>query len=525
MRLLDRQPADRTAHRPDTGWLACVRVPGMLQLAWVQQQPAPARPLVRWVHEQPLGDDLGDALRAALRPLRGVLPAWLGGGGRWPRHRCVALLGRNEAQLLPMDPPEAPRAAWRDAVRWKLKDMVDFAVDDAGVDLLEMPPQPAGRRQAGVIAVVAPAAALRGLIEAGQDADVEWAALDVAETALRHLGAMLASPGRGHALLHVGPTHGTLAITCDGVLLQSRQIDITDAQLAGADEAARQAAFDRASLELQRSLDGFERSHAQVVIERLHVLPGPGVAAFCDHVRELLYVPVLPVQLADVFDLQAVPALADEAMQARLVMALAAALRGGEQPEVNLYDDALRPRAEPWRARHAAVAVALTLGLGWAAGSALDGWAGGRRTLAVQQEQQTAALRQQVAQLAPDARLTELEALRRLDAGQRRVQDALRALGGESGYTPVFHALSRQTHPSLWLTGLSLGAGDGSIELRGRMLDAATLPDYLRRLNQEALLRGRRFEQLEIRSTDAVGEPAAVTEFVLRSRPSAGGAK
>ncbi len=262
-----------------------------------------------------------------------------------------------------------------------------------------------------------------------------------------------------------------------------------------------------------------------MVIERLHVLPGPGVAAFCDHVRELLYVPVLPVQLADVFDLQAVPALADEAMQARLVMALAAALRGGEQPEVNLYDDALRPRAEPWRARHAAVAVALTLGLGWAAGSAIDGWAAGRRAQAVQHEQQTAALRQQVAQHAPDVRLAELEALRRLDAGQQRVQAALQALVGEPGYTPVFHALSRQAHPTLWLTGLSLGAGDGSIELRGRMLDAATLPDYLRRLNQEALLRGRRFEQLEIRSTDAAGEAAAITEFVLRSRPSAGGAK
>lgn len=296
------------------GWIACVPSGARAHFARVERPAADAPPAVRWLHEESW-DDATRALRAARR------------AGGLARHACVGLLPREQVQLLPMDAPDVPREEWRAALRWKLKDMVDFPVEDAGVDLLEVPTEASSRRQPTVIAVAARGDALRSIVRAAEDAGVRWRALDVAETGLRNLSALLATPGRGHALLHVGDSHATLVITHDGELLQTRQIDVTAAQVSSSDEAVRQAAYDRAGLELQRTLDGFERVFTQTSLERLHLLPGSGAEPFADYVRELVYVPVLVADLAAQLDLSAVPAFANNDALAPYWVAIGAALR------------------------------------------------------------------------------------------------------------------------------------------------------------------------------------------------------
>lgn len=299
------------------GWIACAPCGTQVRFAWVEPPAADGggRPRVRWLMQH----GWADALRA-LRHARRT-----GGLGR---HRCVALLQRSQYQLLPMDAPDdVPREEWRAALRWRLKDMVDFPVETAAVDLLEVPASTSNRRQQGVIAVAAPAEALRPLVDAGEEAGVHWQALDVPETALRNLSALFATPGRAHALLHFGETHGTLVITADGELLLSRQIDVSQSQIADPNEAMRQQAFDRAGLELQRTVDGFERVFTQVSLERLHLLPGEGSEALADYVRELLYVPVLVADPATVLDFAGLPEAPDAAHLSPYLVAIGAALR------------------------------------------------------------------------------------------------------------------------------------------------------------------------------------------------------
>jgi MSHA biogenesis protein MshI len=297
-----------------SGWFACAPGGTQARFALVERRDG-GKPAVRWVHAEPWGEQPARALRHARRL----------GGGR--RSRCVALLQRQQYQLVTLDAPDVPREDWRSAVRWRLKDMVEFPVDDAGVDVLEVPPEASSRRQPSLIAVAAPAEALRPLVEAGEEAGLPWQALDVPETALRNLSALFATPGRSHALLHFGDTHGTLVITLGGELLLSRQIDVTQAQIADDNEAMRQMAFDRAGLELQRTLDGFERVFTQTSLERLQVLPGAGVGAFCDYARDLVYVAVAEADAAEVLDLAAVPALREPGALAPYLVAIGAALR------------------------------------------------------------------------------------------------------------------------------------------------------------------------------------------------------
>jgi len=201
--------------------------------------------------------------------------------------------------------------------------------------------------------------------------------------------------------------------------------------------------------------------------------------------------------------------------------------------QINLYDEALRPRRERWRAVHGLWVVAAVLLVAGGLSYSLQSVARQRAEAAAQLERQMNSERELQARNggiasgpsgAPPAD-AELERLRQLDASQRRVQQLLDAqLGsGSPGYTPFFLALSRQAHGALWITGFAVSADGGALEIQGRMTDASVLPDYLRRLNTEPQFRGRRFEQLSLR-TLGDGEGAGLTEFVLRSQPLSGAA-
>ena len=272
------------------------------------------RPALRWACTEAWGE-----ATQTLRALRRSRPV--------RQQRTVGLLQHGQYQLLSLDAPELPREEWRDAIRWRLKDMVDFPVDNAGVDVIEIPADPLQRRRASVMAVAAPRAALAPLADAGNDAGLPWHAIDVPETALRNVAVLCADPNRGEALLHVGRAHSTLVVVAQGELLLTRHIEVTLEQLTDADESARQLHFERASLELQRTLDNVERQFSHANLARLQVAPGAPLLGFIEYVRDLVYVPVVAFELGAVFDLSAVPTLVDAAEQATYLPAIGAALR------------------------------------------------------------------------------------------------------------------------------------------------------------------------------------------------------
>ena len=491
-----------------SGWLSCVSQGAGLRLAWVEPGD---RPRVRWLHSEPVRGTLAAALHRARR----AAP-----GGPLP---VAVVLERGRYQLLQTEAPEMPPEEWRDALRWRLKDQLEFPVDGAAIDLLPMPPQAGPRNQRTLIAVAASAAVRHEWQRAGEDAGWRWQAVDIVETALRNLSTLLATPGRGHALLHLGETHATLVITVAGALLLSRQIEVPRAQLAGEDESLRQPAMERAGLELQRTLDGFDRVFSQVGLERLDLLPGPGSEGFADFARELVYVPVKVADFAERLDLSALPA--DTPLSEHWV-AVGAALRRapGTEPgenaaiaDLNLDPPTARPAGTPWRATHGLAAAGAALAASWGVAAGLEAWAGHRQAEAVALTQ---ALPQQRAQLeardpgGADAvqRLTaERQRLQVLDMEQRRLRAEIDShlQHAANGYTPFFAALSRQSQGNVWITGFSVAGGTGALELQGRMIDPAALPGYLQRLNQEGAFKGRQFARLQLTPTEGL------TEFTL----------
>ncbi len=296
-----------------TGQVACAVQGAKASWACVQRRDDGV-PRVLWVESTGWTQD-GRAGRE-LRIRRGL-------------NRCasVAVLSRGQYQVLQVDAPELPRPEWAQALRWQIKDRLDFPVEQAVIQVLELPTDPVRRANSQLMAIAAPQQPLQNLIAQGDSVGLDWAAIDIPETALRNISALVEPPGKAQALVHVGEEHALLVITVGGELASSRQLDMTLATLCSSDDSTRQAAFDRAGLELQRTLDGFERHFSHLSLARLLITPATGLQAFIAHLRELVYVPVEPLVLNSALDLTVVASLDDPAQLSLHLCAIGAALR------------------------------------------------------------------------------------------------------------------------------------------------------------------------------------------------------
>lgn len=246
-------------------------------------------------------------------------------------YRCSTVLAGGEYQILSLDAPNVEASELKTAVRWRLKDMLDFHIDDATIDVLDLPVDSAaaGRAQHSMFAI----AARNSTIEARQKlfagAKVDLSVIDIPEMAQRNIAAMIEPEGRGLAMLSFGEEGGLLTVSYKGELYLARRIDVAPEHLLDPDHERRNHSFDRVTLELQRSLDNFERQYSFVSVAKLVLAPST-IAGLEDYLSSNLYMPVETLDLATLFDFGRAPELADQALQQRFLVPLGAALRHEE---------------------------------------------------------------------------------------------------------------------------------------------------------------------------------------------------
>ena len=196
--------------------------------------------------------------------------------------------------------------------------------------------------------------------------------------------------------------------------------------------------------------------------------------------------------------------------------------------QLNLFDARFAPQGLRFSAQHGLVAVLALLGLTagsaqglkWAAAQA-NGQAGQLEVLTAPLQARQQALMGPGGTTGTTGTAGEIAQLRTLEAGQRRISQALNAglAGAREGPSDYLVALARRASGALWITGFAVDDG-GAIALEGRMTDSAVLTDYLRSLNNEPRFKGRPFAQLSLQALDAAGVATPYTEFTLRSAAS-----
>jgi MSHA biogenesis protein MshI len=241
--------------------------------------------------------------------------------------RYTTVLAPNEYQLLMVEAPSVPVDELKTAIRWKIKDSLSYHIDDATIDVLQIPSGKYGSdRPQSLYAVAASNETIRKRIALFEKAKFDLAVIDIAEMAQRNIATLYETEGRGLALLAFDDEGGLLTITCDGELFLARRIDIALGQLQDADESLHQQYQDRVELEVQRSLDYFDRQFNHIPMERLLVSVTAG-SGLVKKLADNLGLPVEALDLAQGMDIIGVPELADSEFACLALHALGSALR------------------------------------------------------------------------------------------------------------------------------------------------------------------------------------------------------
>ena len=192
--------------------------------------------------------------------------------GRLPnRHApAVSVLDPADYRLLLVEAPDVPADELRAAVRWRVKDLIDFHIDDAVIDVFEMPPHARGGPSRMMYAVTAKAELVKSAIERSEGAGLELKVVDIAELSLRNIATLLDTEQRGAAFLYLGERRCTLLLVRQGVLYLARHVETGVATLAEAGELRPELVAGLA-LEVRRSLDYLESHYEQPAIPLLHV--------------------------------------------------------------------------------------------------------------------------------------------------------------------------------------------------------------------------------------------------------------
>lgn len=237
------------------------------------------------------------------------------------RVRCTTTLDGAEYKLLVTEAPDVPADELKAAVRWRVKDLIDFHINDATIDVFDLPGGgPAKTRS--MYAVVARNDAIKRRVDLLTNAGVNLDVIDIPELAQRNVAALLPEDAAGVVFLALRERDGLITVSKQGEIYLTRNLDVGLDAFAHADIVAQ---YDRIALEVQRSLDYFDSHFRQAPIAHLAIAPAEGeVHGLVEYLNGNLNVRAASVDLTQLVEFERP---VDRATQARCLTTLGAALR------------------------------------------------------------------------------------------------------------------------------------------------------------------------------------------------------
>jgi len=234
---------------------------GSFALAVVRRDDA-GKPRIEHCETHVAPDGAGPALKVLLDKLRAT------------RSAACAVIDGDDYQIVQVEAPEVLPSEMRAAIRWRLRDALNFSVDEAAVDVFEIP-DPVRRAQNKMLfAVAARDSAITRIAATLKPVAKGFNAIDVPELCLRNISSLLPQDAKGVALLALHDTFAQLVITRQGVMYVTRRIDTARRYEPHAqDRSGQDIDAGALALELQRSLDYYESHYDQSAIGDLVIAP------------------------------------------------------------------------------------------------------------------------------------------------------------------------------------------------------------------------------------------------------------
>lgn len=208
-----------------------------------------------------------------------------------------AAIQQQDRQLLLIEAPQVESSEMNEAARWKIKDMIDYSIEDAVVDVIEIPNIKELKRSPMIYAVVVKRDKIKEIAELCSSCGSDLAVIDIPDMAQRNFAALLPEDQNGVAILSINSNNSLLTITRQGELYLSRELETGFEHLLSSIQtqtinskasdlsseqglesnspgsAAMLKALERMALEVQRSLDYYESQYNQPQINTLFLAP------------------------------------------------------------------------------------------------------------------------------------------------------------------------------------------------------------------------------------------------------------
>lgn len=237
---------------------------------------------------------------------------------------CHWVLGPDHYQLLLVEPPNVPEEELRNAVRFKLKDLINGPLDETVVDLFALPEDGLRGNKKMIYVVASNRQTIQNLVELTRKVGLNLCTIDIPELALRNVTSRLAAAQENQRSIAIARMRAG-----GGSVFLYRQDNLYLARNFSLDYAAGlldDLPVDALALELQRSVDYFERQMGQAP---------PSVIYICgDHVsadkvsQALINSLAIPVQYLDPAVAVSMPEGGEDNLEQLCLGALGGALRG-----------------------------------------------------------------------------------------------------------------------------------------------------------------------------------------------------
>jgi len=222
-----------------------------------------------------------------------------------PALPCHISLSHHFYQMLLVDAPNVPDAEMRDAVKWRVKDLITQPIEKMVVDVFRLPSDAYRGRMNMVYSALIEQAAVAPLVSACDDAGLALESVGIAELALANLSRHIAeTENRSLALLFLTGNDGSINLIENGYLYLTRTLEMQGSAVYSGNVEFNQDPTDNLALDVQRSLDYYESQLGKSGVTRLYlVTESVEQQLWCDDLSQRLPVRAQALPLADIVQL------------------------------------------------------------------------------------------------------------------------------------------------------------------------------------------------------------------------------
>ena len=199
-----------------------------------------------------------------------ALKSWVG-SNQAQKLSCVCLLADDDYDVYQIDKPEVEETELKQALNWRIKDLINYDVDSAVIDSYPMPTSSKKNTQQ-ISVVTAHESVVGSYVDSIKLAGLKLTAIDVHDLVGKYLHCVQQGANKTQAVLSLAESDGSFSIFHDTDLYVSRNFKNGISQLEQID-SEDVSVYDSLLLEIQRSMDYFESFYGLGSVSSLLLYP------------------------------------------------------------------------------------------------------------------------------------------------------------------------------------------------------------------------------------------------------------